>query len=1026
MQSVEVTAQKERTESAAFYVSNSGDDSADGQTPETAWQTVERVNKEHFIPGDQILFECGGKWENQTLQPQGNGSKEARIVIGNYGEGELPRIAVNGKMKDALYLCNQQYWEISGLDISNTVEGFTMVSNDGIPTGNVTERQDDPGKLLGEYRGIHIAGRDVPSLKGFRIHDLKIHDVTGVVSWIGDTGLRDPGIMNNAGLDGSKRTGGILIECLSPTGKQATQFSDIVIEDNSFINNSFGAVTIKQWNGSGNQYGENPGWANRNGSGGAPDYVDGNWKPHSNIIIQDNYINQGASAYACNGIYLTSSRDSLIQRNVLENIGTCGIELYFTDNVAVQYNEVSNVDKKGGGADDNAIDPDWRSTNALIQYNYIHDCGEGLLLCGVQYNSGVIRYNLIQDCGRSYVHYSMGSGYFQTYNNVFYRSADGNGTNNFVPWGGGKAYFNNVFYDGKKRGFVFSGGTSFSYYNNAYYGTNAPNKDSNPIILAEDQFEGSTPPMDRKGTGDTGVLLEANGLKPEAGSPLIAAGVSKDANGISIDEGLKSRGAYFNFTPLDAADTNSLGDCIYIERTDYPTFEKNGTEAVFDTPKTQVAADKDTPTIGMFEVPLDENAVILRGAVSDGINPMANAQVEIQVEDVTVTTTTGDSGTYSVTDGLKSGEAVITVKVEGREDVSITVQLEAGKVNEGDVKVPLVPMPDEYAYEIFNENFDDGTSENFAFNWGSQITDGKLILTKDMGKATAAVSYFNPVIAAQKGVDFSFDYKADPANKMGLEFRDSYGRLLFAVCAAPQKSELRTSTAGEAVDDDKAASAAEPMWSPVKMSADKTYTFRIHADFEAKTVGFQLKEKDGDVLAQQLNIPTDAVNLAKMNACSWWDSKPQYIDNFRLTALEETVELPLDGKTIYTFGDSIVAGHQYQKAGFAEFIAAAEGMEIQKFAVNGATIMDAGYEGGQIEAQLSGSPEEQPEYVLFDGGTNDAEYLANNPEVQYGEVQESENQDSFDTTTFAGAFESLIYQMKQKYPDVRACIYGSS
>ena len=396
------------------------------------------------------------------------------------------------------------------------------------------------------------------------------------------------------------------------------------------------------------------------------------------------------------------------------------------------------------------------------------------------------------------------------------------------------------------------------------------------------------------------------------------------------------------------------------------------------------------------------------------------------MEDVTVTTTTGDSGTYSVTDGLKSGEAVITVKVEGREDVSITVQLEAGKVNEGDVKVPLVPMPDEYAYEIFNENFDDGTSENFAFNWGSQITDGKLILTKDMGKATAAVSYFNPVIAAQKGVDFSFDYKADPANKMGLEFRDSYGRLLFAVCAAPQKSELRTSTAGEAVDDDKAASAAEPMWSPVKMSADKTYTFRIHADFEAKTVGFQLKEKDGDVLAQQLNIPTDAVNLAKMNACSWWDSKPQYIDNFRLTALEETVELPLDGKTIYTFGDSIVAGHQYQKAGFAEFIAAAEGMEIQKFAVNGATIMDAGYEGGQIEAQLSGSPEEQPEYVLFDGGTNDAEYLANNPEVQYGEVQESENQDSFDTTTFAGAFESLIYQMKQKYPDARACIYGSS
>lgn len=94
------------------------------------------------------------------------------------------------------------------------------------------------------------------TLKGFHIHDLKVHDVTGVVSWIGDTGLRDAGIYNNAGLDNSKRTGGILIECLSLTANQATQFSDIVIEKNSFINNSFGAVSIKQWNGSGNQYGK--------------------------------------------------------------------------------------------------------------------------------------------------------------------------------------------------------------------------------------------------------------------------------------------------------------------------------------------------------------------------------------------------------------------------------------------------------------------------------------------------------------------------------------------------------------------------------------------------------------------------------------------------------------------------------------------------------------------------------------------------------------------------------------------------
>lgn len=77
------------------------------------------------------------------------------------------------------------------------------------------------------------------------------------------------------------------------------------------------------------------------------------------------------------------------------------------------------------------------------------------------------------------------------------------------------------------------------------------------------------------------------------------------------------------------------------------------------------------------------------------------------------------------------------------------------------------------------------------------------------------------------------------------------------------------------------------------MSNDKTYTFRVHADFTAKTVSWQLKEKDGDVLAQKLNVPTDAVNLSKMNICSWWDSKPQYVDNFRMTVKDSETKMPL-------------------------------------------------------------------------------------------------------------------------------------
>ncbi len=1021
IKSAKVTAQKERTASTAFYVSANGNDANDGQSPEKAWATIKRVNREHFIPGDAIYFQRGGKWENQTLQPQGSGNETSKIILGSYGDenAPMPQIAANAKKKDALFLCNQQYWEIRELDISNTAEGFPMATNGITPTGNVTERTDAAGNMLGDYRGIHIAGRDVATLKGFWIHKVKVHDVTGHVTWIGNTGHSDPGIVNNGGLDGSKRTGGLLIECLSPTKGIPTQFSDIIIEESEFINNSFSGIAIKQWHGSGDQY-KSGAWDARNGAGGAPDYYDANWKPHSNIIVQDNYVNQGASAYACNGIYLTSVRDSLVQRNVLEHIGTCGIELYFADNVVVQYNEVSDVAKKSYGADDNAIDPDWRVTNALIQYNYVHDCGEAFLLCGVAFNSGVIRYNLAQNCTRSYVHYSMGSGYFQIYNNVFYRSADApdNATNNFDPWGGGSAaYFNNVFYDGKGAGFNFSGGTSFAYHNNAYFGTAAPSKETNPILLTEDPFEGKGPAIDRAGSFETGVLLEANGLRPKQAAPLIASGVNKDSNNISIEDGLKAKGTKFNFTPLAAMNANgSWNNCVNIERKDYPTFTgATGADAIFHkTPKTQTTADNNTPAIGMFEVPLDPSAIFLRGTVADKLsNALVNTEVRVTVNGKTLTTQTNEAGTYLITEGLTTGKA--TVMASGK---TVEVTLTAGKLNIADITTEIADMPTAFEKAILNETFDTAPADSFAFDKGSTVENGQLVITKDMGNAQAAVASFSPQISSQKKIDFSFDWKCDSANKMGFEFRDSYDRLLFAVCAAPQKKELRTSTTGGAVDSAKAAEKEEPVWSAVTMDSAKTYTFHINADFTAKKVSFRLSEKGGAILAQKTNVSTDAINLAKMNACSWWDSKPQYIDNFKLTAPEE-ISLPLAGKTIYAFGDSIVAGHKYEKASFIDYAAGLEGMDVKKFAVNGATILDAGYIGGQILAQLEKASGNAPDYVIFNGGTNDAEYLKNNTDVKIGTVAETAGSTALDTGTFAGAFEQTIVKMKEKWPQAQ-------
>ena len=854
IKSVSVTASNidpfaPHTTAATYYVSPNGDDSKDGKTEQTAWKTIARVNQDAYIPGDKILFERGGEWTGKTLAPQGSGSAAAYIIIGAYGNktAHAPRISANGKVADALYLYNQQYWEICDLDISNNVEGTKMVAGDTNPTGNVTKRNNEEGSKLGDYRGIHIAGRDVATLQGYYIHNVRVHDVSGIVSWIGNTGKYELGIGNNYGYDASKRTGGILIEAIAPTGNtsingQPTVFSNITIEDSEFVNNSFCGITIKQYNNGKNQN-DGAGWANRYGSGGAPDYSNPNWHPHTNIVIRNNYINQGASAYACNGMYLCGVKDSVVEKNLLENIGTCGIELFFADNVAVQYNDISNVRWKGGGQDANAIDPDWRASNILIQYNYIHDCGEGLLLCGMRYNSGTIRYNLIQDCTSSYIHYSMGGGYFQINNNVFYRSKDGYGTSNFDPWGGGTAsYVNNIFYDGKGTGFGFSGGSTFSYYNNAYYGTPACSKDSNPIILTEDPFEGTAPAMSRKGTVSTGVLLEANGLIPKAASALIAAGANKDANGLPLTEGLTGRGSRLNYTSLMAA----YGSIVPGVPTAYPVFEKTGAEATLSTKYDQTTASTTAPTIGMFEVSMPEDAVYLRGTVSDPTGAHPASEVTIAVGKETVTVTPDGNGYFLITDGLVAGEATITTKVKGRNDTTQMATLKGGKINNVTISVSLPPMPDEYSETLINEDFNDNSSEIFNFTYGTAIENGKLVLTKNMGNNSYSVITFPKDVTVADAVDFSFDYNyQNGSNKGGFQFRDSDGNLLFAMCNTSSKGQMRYSTIAAAITEDGQScwdnNPVHPVWSHIGSDASKTYTVRIHADFKAGTVSYQIK-----------------------------------------------------------------------------------------------------------------------------------------------------------------------------------------
>lgn len=70
----------------AYYVSNSGNDSNDGKSPETAWATVSRVNEVTLNVGDAVFFERGGTWRVQTLETKKG------VTYSAYGEGVKPRL----------------------------------------------------------------------------------------------------------------------------------------------------------------------------------------------------------------------------------------------------------------------------------------------------------------------------------------------------------------------------------------------------------------------------------------------------------------------------------------------------------------------------------------------------------------------------------------------------------------------------------------------------------------------------------------------------------------------------------------------------------------------------------------------------------------------------------------------------------------------------------------------------------------------------------------------------------------------
>lgn len=74
-----------------YYVSNDGDDEADGTSPEAAWRTLAKVAGAALEPGDGVLLRRGDAWREQ-LVANVSGEPESPITYGAFGQGDRPQL----------------------------------------------------------------------------------------------------------------------------------------------------------------------------------------------------------------------------------------------------------------------------------------------------------------------------------------------------------------------------------------------------------------------------------------------------------------------------------------------------------------------------------------------------------------------------------------------------------------------------------------------------------------------------------------------------------------------------------------------------------------------------------------------------------------------------------------------------------------------------------------------------------------------------------------------------------------------
>lgn len=278
-------------------------------------------------PGNTLLFRAASAWEGQ-LKPQGSGNAENPIRIGAYGSDGQSRPIFNGNglVRDTVYLCDVEYYEVSGLEVTNW------------------------GETVAERRAVYVENTGMGVMDHIVLQDLYIHDV-------------------NARVDMRRNYEGGII-CIvngvsKPSVEEDSKFHDLRIENNRFENVDYGAIFIR----------------NENMRRGSINWGVGPWVGNTEVVVRGNNMNNIGG----DGIVVCESTAPLVERNVARechmrcNDPCAAIWCINCDDALFQYNEAYLTRKD---ADGQGFDADGNCHNSCFQYNYSHDNEGGFMLIG--------------------------------------------------------------------------------------------------------------------------------------------------------------------------------------------------------------------------------------------------------------------------------------------------------------------------------------------------------------------------------------------------------------------------------------------------------------------------------------------------------------------------------------------------------------------------------------------------------------------------------------------------------------------